>query len=199
MVIEFVGSHMHECAGREDAGARVAAGRERIAMLETLRREAISQDIAEEIAFQRIHTLGPRGTNCEAAAEYWFDRRGIDGASFLHATFETAAEAMLADEGSALLASIAYPELHELIVANLGRFELLDVFIMPTHSMVLASRDGRTPGTVSTHAAPRHLVPPVMARRQTTTNPHGLHHPWRGTALSPAGGGEARAAVTAKK
>ncbi len=106
-----------------------------------------------------LHTLGPAGTNCEAAAGEWFRRQGRSGQVVLHPTLEQGLAAMPAEPGHALLGCVVYPELHTLVFGNLGRIRLVDCFVMPTFHMVVASRDGRSPRTVATHPAPRLLVP----------------------------------------
>jgi hypothetical protein len=110
-------------------------------------------------AVKTVHTLGPSGTNCEEAAKHWFRMRGIDGEVVLHPTLETALESVTQRDDAALLGCVVYPELHTLVFSNLHRLELEDQFIMPTLNMVLASLTGATPTTVSTHPAPRQLVP----------------------------------------
>lgn len=106
-----------------------------------------------------LHTLGPTGTNCEAAAKLWFGNRGIDGEVVLHPTLEEAATVMGRAPHAALLGCVVYPDLHTLVFSNLEQFSLADLFIMPTHDMVLASRTGEAPAVVSTHPAPQRLIP----------------------------------------
>jgi len=106
-----------------------------------------------------IHTLGPAGTNCEAAAHEWFRRNGRKGTVHLHPTFEIAAEAFNDDPAIAVLGCVAYPDLHNLVFSNLNRFQMVDVFVMPTFNMILASRTGDVPKTISTHPAPQQLAP----------------------------------------
>jgi hypothetical protein len=107
-----------------------------------------------------LHTLGPTGTNCELAARTWFERQGYEGEVVLHPTLEEAAAAAAATPGAALMAAIAYPELHSLIYANFQNLVLVDCLIMPTYGMVLAARPGlRYIDTVATHPAPASLVP----------------------------------------
>lgn len=113
-----------------------------------------------------LYTLGPRGTNCEAAAKEWFAKQGRQGNILLHSTLETAVEAMQGDDSAALLGCVVYPELHTLVFSNLERLQLVDCFIIPTHRMVLASRDGKVPKTVSTHPAPQQLVPSWVTERR---------------------------------
>ncbi|WCM88112.1 hypothetical protein [Acidovorax sp. NCPPB 3576] len=107
-----------------------------------------------------IHTLGPAGTNCEAAAHEWFKRNGRKGAVHLHPTLEIAAEELKDDPAIALLGCVAYPDLHTLVFSNLSRFQMVDIFVMPTFNMILASRTGEPPQTISTHPAPQRLAPP---------------------------------------
>jgi hypothetical protein len=106
-----------------------------------------------------IHTLGPKGTNCEAAAKLWFQNRGVAGEVVLHPTLEAAAEAMGSARDAGLLGCVVYPDLHTLVFSNLERFTLVDQFIMPTLDMVLASATGGPPTVVSTHPAPQRLIP----------------------------------------
>ncbi|WP_174783641.1 hypothetical protein [Dolichospermum sp. UHCC 0259] len=109
-----------------------------------------------------LYTLGPAGTNCEAAAYEWFSRHGRQGKVELYPTLEAAVEAMKGYDSAALLACVVYPELHTLVFSNLKHLKLIDCFIFPTHNMVLASRDSSRvpkPKTVSTHPAPQQLVP----------------------------------------
>lgn len=62
-----------------------------------------------------LHTLGPTGTNCEAAAHAWFRRQGGVGRVELHSTLEQAVERMPEDDTHALLSCVVYPELHTLV------------------------------------------------------------------------------------
>jgi prephenate dehydratase len=117
-----------------------------------------------------VHTLGPHGTNLEAAAHEWLHRRGIDGKVELHSSLETALEAVPADGKHALAACAVYPELHTLTFRNLHRLHMVDSFIMPTHNMVLASRGGDDPRTISTHPAPSGLVPEDAESRFVLSN-----------------------------
>ncbi len=103
-----------------------------------------------------IHTLGPTGTNCESAAHWWLKKKNPNGSVVLHPTLEAAVSA-LDGSNSALLACIVYPDLHTLVFSNLDTIALEDIFIYPTHNMVLASRTGAWPAVVSTHPAPQCL------------------------------------------
>jgi hypothetical protein len=121
-----------------------------------------------------LHTLGPSGTNCEAAAHRWLARNDIDGEVVLHDTLEEGV-ATMRDSGAAdqaLLGCIVYPELHTLVFSNLKWLKLVDCFIMPTHSMVLARKlgNGNELSRVATHPAPQGLVPEGCARILVTSN-----------------------------
>jgi prephenate dehydratase len=108
-----------------------------------------------------IHTLGPRGTNCEAAARHWLAEQGVSEPQIvLHRTLEEATVVMLADDGrtKALLACVVYPYLHDLVFKNLADMAMLDCFVMPTYPMVLASPGTTTPTTVASHPAPMSLI-----------------------------------------
>lgn len=107
-----------------------------------------------------LHTLGPTGTNCEAAAYAWFRRQGGVGRVELHSTLEQAVERMPEDDTHALLGCVVYPELHTLVFSNLDRLALADCFIFPTFNMLLARRpDVMQVRSVASHPAPKHLVP----------------------------------------
>ncbi|MEV6728050.1 MULTISPECIES: bacilysin biosynthesis protein BacA [unclassified Streptomyces] len=117
-----------------------------------------------------VHTLGPHGTNLEAAAHEWLRRRGVTGEVELHASLEEALEAVPDDGEHALAACAVYPALHTLTFGNLHRLHMVDSFIMPTHSMVLASMGADAPLTVSTHPAPVGLVSPQAEPRLVLSN-----------------------------
>jgi hypothetical protein len=109
-------------------------------------------------SIRNLHTLGPYGTNLEAAAYEWLHRRGIEGKVVLHSSLETALDAVPDNGEHALVACAVYPALHTLTFGNLHRLHMVDCFVMPTHNMVLASTGADTPRTVSTHPAPVGLV-----------------------------------------
>ncbi|WP_182875682.1 hypothetical protein [Microbispora sp. H10670] len=90
----------------------------------------------------RLHTLGPAGTNCEAAARHWLERRGDrSGEIVLHDTLEKALLAVLEKPGnSVLLGCVVYPRLHEIVFQNIKTMALRECFVIPTHPMVLAGR-----------------------------------------------------------
>ncbi|MDC6379902.1 hypothetical protein BW687_006870 [Pseudomonas graminis] len=109
-----------------------------------------------------IHTLGPAGTNCEIAAARWLERHNPQGTVVLHPTLEDGVKAIGKKSDHALLACIAYPELHTLMFENLTNLSLADCLITPTFDMVFATRPGlnsQDVKTVATHRAPQHLAP----------------------------------------
>lgn len=119
----------------------------------------------------RIHTLGPEGTNCEAAANSWLRARGGAGEVVLHATLEDAVPHVVEDPNAALLGCVVYPDLHKLVFGNLRNLVLADCFVLPTHRMVLAARpDAPSPSVVATHAAPESLIPAEIAERRFVTS-----------------------------
>lgn len=119
---------------------------------------------------RHVHTLGPHGTNLEAAAHEWLRRRGTAGTVALHPSLEDALELVPHDGEHALVACAVYPALHTLTFGNLHRLHMVDSFIMPTHNMVLASMGADAPGTVSTHPAPIGLVPREAEPRLVLSN-----------------------------
>ena len=109
-----------------------------------------------------IYTLGPEGTNCATAAQWWLDSREARNGTqriVLHETLEQAFDELSGKQDGYLLSCAAYPDLHTLIFTRLGDMELCDSFIMPTDSMVLASRTSADQiKSVATHPAPQSLV-----------------------------------------
>jgi prephenate dehydratase len=106
-----------------------------------------------------IHTLGPRGTNCEMAAHHWFRSRGIHGEVILHTTLEDAVLHLKDGDRAALLGCAVYPDLHTLVFSNMNWLELADSFVIPTYNMLLASRGDEQPSRIASHPAPQCLVP----------------------------------------
>jgi len=118
-----------------------------------------------------IHTLGPKGTNCEAAATHWLSQHNKKADICLHETLEDAVLKMGSISNSALLSCIVYPDLHHLVFRNLDRLQLVDAFIMPTIPMVLASVTSfERPATVASHPAPVDLIPEWIADRRFVTS-----------------------------
>ncbi|MEP3295861.1 MAG: prephenate dehydratase [Pseudoruegeria sp.] len=113
----------------------------------------------QEFSIKKIRTLGPTGTNCEAAARHWSTQHGLDTDVELHDTLETAMELTLTEEGTALLGCVVYPDLHQLVFPHLSQMKLADVFLFDTFNMVLATRQGNQDfQMVATHPAPQSLV-----------------------------------------
>jgi prephenate dehydratase len=108
-----------------------------------------------------IHTLGPSGTNCEAAAYEWFERNDCKGKVTLHDTLEQAVSHVRAsrNQSNVVLGCIAYPDLHTLMFSNMAWLKLVDCFVMPTFNMVLAGKSVHAPVRVATHPAPQGLAP----------------------------------------
>jgi len=119
-----------------------------------------------------LHTLGPAGTNCEAAAHRWLEANDITGEVVLHGTLEegVAAIRLAPSPGDALLGCIVYPDLHTLVFANLSWLKLVDCFVMPTYNMVLARKPGSELRRIATHPAPQGLVPDGCERILVTSN-----------------------------
>jgi hypothetical protein len=113
-----------------------------------------------------IRTLGPSGTNLEAAAKWWRDSKAASGAEIiLHETLESAVGEMTMDGTEVLLGCIVYPALNTLVFSNMNSLEIAECFVFPTHRMVLASRTGAFPRSVATHPAPELLVPEEVKER----------------------------------
>lgn len=122
----------------------------------------------------KILTLGPAGTNCEAAANYYIKSNGMDADVELYNTLEEAAKIVSENtKGYALLGCIVYPDLHQLCFPYLGKMKLQDVFIHDTYNMVLASRHkDQDVKIVATHPAPKSLVPSKYKTVTSNSNTH---------------------------
>lgn len=115
--------------------------------------------VTHHSAIERIRTLGPEGTNCEAAAYHYVRSTGLAAEISLHTTLEEAVIDVLNEPHSALLGCVVYPDLHNLVFPYLKQLRLIDVFLFNTFNMVLATRPGhRSIGLVATHPAPQSLV-----------------------------------------
>ncbi|MFI8326561.1 bacilysin biosynthesis protein BacA [Streptomyces sp. NPDC085529] len=119
---------------------------------------------------RHLHTLGPHGTNLEAASHEWLRRNGVQGTVELHASIESALEAVPDDGQHALVACAVYPALHTLVFGNLHRLQMIDSFVMPTHNMVLATGGTARPATVASHPAPKGLIPAGAEFREVLSN-----------------------------
>lgn len=122
-----------------------------------------------------IHTLGPKDTNCEKAANFFFNSINQENRNILlYRTLEDAVQNMPINDNHALLGCIVYPYLHNIVFQNLGRLSLSHVFIMNTYNMVLASnhKDLAQVTTVSTHPAPQSLVPLGLTKIMANSNAH---------------------------
>ncbi len=110
-------------------------------------------------AIETVRTLGPAGTNCEAAARHWIRAQSLNANISLHDTLESAMDLVLQEERSALLGCVVYPDLHNLVFPYLSRMQLADVFLYNTFNMILATRPRQTDyKLVATHPAPQALV-----------------------------------------
>lgn len=108
----------------------------------------------------QVHTLGPTGTNCEAAAHHWIQTRGFPDASVvLHPTLEKAVIDVIGmPQTSVLLACVVYPYLHEIVFKNMRDMTMRECFVLPTHNMVYAGRPDQPQRTVASHPAPVNLL-----------------------------------------
>jgi prephenate dehydratase len=108
----------------------------------------------------QVHTLGPTGTNCEAAAHYYLEQHDHkQGSVVLYDTLENAVDGVMTNPSdSVLLGCVVYPKLNEIVFRNLKSMSLHECFMMPTHRMVLAARDRGPVRKVLSHPAPVNLV-----------------------------------------
>ncbi|HFD32390.1 MAG TPA: hypothetical protein ENJ28_06785 [Gammaproteobacteria bacterium] len=108
-----------------------------------------------------IHTLGPEGTNCEAAAANWLAENNINGNIILHNTLEDGIVSMQKDPKEAmLLGCVVYPDLHHLVFNNRHKSKLVECFVFPTMPMLLAARSNSFKyDIIATHPAPTALIP----------------------------------------
>jgi prephenate dehydratase len=133
---------------------------------ETQRVGSLRPSGMELVQVNKLHTLGPHPTNCEMAAKHWFTARNRAAHIELHETLEVAAERVVAEPDSALLACVVYPKLNDLVFRYLGRLALADLFIVPTFAMVVAQRRiGEEPTSIASHPAPAALIPEHFSER----------------------------------
>jgi prephenate dehydratase len=118
----------------------------------------MGQEYSEAFEVRTIHTLGPAGTNCEAAAGEWARRKNIVTDIKVYSTLEKAIKDGIKSRHDALLTCVVYPDLHNLVFSNMERLRLLECFVMPTFNMVLASNNTCTYRSVACHPAPHKLV-----------------------------------------
>ncbi len=108
---------------------------------------------------QRLHTLGPRGTNCERAARVWLQRHHLNDDVSLAPTIPEALAEMPRGGDDALLCCAAYPDFHHLTFLHHEWLEIVDSFVIDTDHMVLAARNLVTLKSVASHPAPVDLIP----------------------------------------
>ncbi|MYS81899.1 prephenate dehydratase domain-containing protein [Embleya scabrispora] len=108
----------------------------------------------------QVHTLGPTGTNCEAAAQYYLEQNNHkQGDVVLYETLEEALDGVMTNPAdSVLLGCVVYPKLNEIVFRNLKAMSLHECFMMPTHPMVLAARGHGPVQKVLSHPAPVNLI-----------------------------------------
>lgn len=115
-----------------------------------------------------LYTLGPSGTNCEAAARHWLSKNTYYGANVkLFETLEDAVTALPYSHQAALLGCVVYPDLHSLVFANMRWLVMVDAFIYPTYPMVLATQSSFSDTdakSIACHPAPQPLVPDRFER-----------------------------------
>lgn len=121
----------------------------------------ISTKVQEDQAVMVVHTLGPKGTNCEKAGFLWLENQGLQGEVKLYETLEEALLHVKETENSVLLGCAVYPFLHNIVFENLLDLQIIDSFVMPTYNMVFAVKQNtREPDVkiVASHPAPAHLA-----------------------------------------
>lgn len=118
-----------------------------------------------------IRTLGPAGTNLEAASRLWLERRHGGGEVVLYRHLDEAVADMNRDGSEGILACAVYPDLHGLVFTNHEWMVMADCFLAPTFPMVLAATTADTwPGRVASHDAPVALVPEGAERVPALSN-----------------------------
>lgn len=109
-----------------------------------------------------IHTLGPKGTNCNKAGYLWLRQKNFHGDIELHSTLEAALVEVKKSKGDLLLGCAVYPDLHKIVFENLNFLEIQDSFVMPTWNRVLAQNNSNLANaeelTIACHPAPSHLA-----------------------------------------
>ena len=121
----------------------------------------IATKVQEDQAVMIVHTLGPRGTNCEKAGLLWLKNQGLQGEVRLYETLEEALPHVKMTENSVLLGCAVYPLLHNIVFENLLDLEIIDSFVMPTYNMAFAAKPNTKEAdikTIASHPAPAHLA-----------------------------------------
>lgn len=113
-----------------------------------------------------IYTLGPSGTNCEMAANKWFDKVGKKKSVKLFKCLEDAVKLIIAEDSkeTALLSCVVYPSLHSIVFNNLKKMQFVDIFLCNTYDMLLATSAEHNNSieqisTIYSHPAPVSLAP----------------------------------------
>ena len=109
----------------------------------------------------KIHTLGPKNTNCEAAAKHYILKNKLECDIILYETLESAVDVVTKDKNSLLLTCIVYPHLYKLVFENLKKLKLVDCFIFNTFEMVLSTKnefDINSLHSIISHPAPIPLI-----------------------------------------
>ena len=120
----------------------------------------------------RLHTLGPSGTNCEAAAKHWIKEKGYSGEVVLYEQLESAVKEVKGPNDF-LLACVVYPKLNNIYFENIQSIKLVDCFLFDTHEMVLASKHPMdTATTIIVHPAPAGLADPNLEITFANSNAH---------------------------
>ncbi|MCU4670780.1 prephenate dehydratase domain-containing protein [Bacillus paralicheniformis] len=133
----------------------------------------ISTKVQEEQAVMIVHTLGPKGTNCEKAGLLWLKNKGVRGEVRLYETLEEALPHVKSTENSVLLGCAVYPFLHQIVFENLADIKIIDSFVMPTYNMVFAAKQHTMASdiqTVASHPAPAHLAKLFSSQVQFVTS-----------------------------
>jgi len=106
-----------------------------------------------------IATLGPEGTCSEYASLAYLEKTGRGGKVDLYPTFEAAVSALKGGRSDSVIIPSAYTQLANIIFGERNSIEIVDVFMLATPSLVIASRWDTTEfKKVATHSSPSGLA-----------------------------------------
>lgn len=113
-----------------------------------------------------LATLGPAGTSSEYAAGAFYARNGCSGPLLLTATYEQAAEAVVARQAEFLLVANAYREINRFYINDL--LVAVDAYPLRTPGYAVAvlpnslHHSCQGPRRIASHPAPAHILHSVF-------------------------------------
>ena len=129
----------------------------------------ISTKVHKEQAVMIVHTLGPKGTNCEKAGLLWLKNKGVRGEVRLYETLEEALLHVKSTENSVLLGCAVYPFLHQIVFENCDAYIQHGVCRKTAHDGIGYSNRRFTPCSGSSGKAVQQSSP--ICHQQCSSGP----------------------------